>query len=615
MFIFRLYTFLFLSLSLSFLLQCLPTDVFSNEIDSPELRAAIDDLNNSDPSIRFSAVMALDRLKSRAGVIPLIAALQDNELNIRKKAAEVLGEMRAPSAVEPLIELLWDNEPAMRIEAISALREIKDIRSIYPVTLLFKDNDPLVRRTAVWFYYVLRDHNALPGLIDALKDNDAGVRRYAAEVLGAYGNEALSAKKSLIEAMKDTDPGVRLEAALTLGNYERNRPVTPFLHLLNDSDPLVRIVALKALGSNSYKDARVLRSMIEILKDPYPQVRVEVIKSLVQYRDSFVLKYLKEMANDKDADVRREAQAAFIKIKEPGLGEEIQESFSVNAIDSGQQTLLELKETLNSKHIEYIISSLYDTSPDIRKQALILAKGYYKVGELTNHIIALLNDRESEIRAQAVTALGDYKRVGIIEDSKGIENIIATLKDEESDVQLRAVAAIGEYGDRRASEPLMSLFKKKFELRGLSHLAEIYLYAIWGVGDPKAAPLIINYIYPNTAELSINILYSLDPWMAEEIALIHLVRNQRVTASSVKNILKRSKNPQLLRFLVKELKHGERNAKRDAVWLLGEMGDTSSLEALGVALNDQDEEVRNEAKISFSKIKYRNRKYFKADQP
>jgi HEAT repeat protein len=151
---------------------------------SPELQAAIEQLNSANPLSRaFGAALLGDMPQQADAVVPLLLqSLQDGNHLVRSRAAEALGRLEADAAIDPLIAILKQPQ---------------------------EDRD--VRASAAEALGRLRATAAVDTLIGALDDIAWSVRYQAVVALGRIGNPA--AESALTEAARyDPDFPVR-EAA------------------------------------------------------------------------------------------------------------------------------------------------------------------------------------------------------------------------------------------------------------------------------------------------------------------------------------------------------------------------------------------------------------------
>ncbi|HKQ76648.1 MAG TPA: peptidylprolyl isomerase [Blastocatellia bacterium] len=150
-------------------------------------------LKSNDADFRAQAANALARLRQPIdnAVMPLIEALQEQEISAtvkstesltnnradaRANAARALGVSKDSRAVEPLLKALYDKSEHAQVDAVRALAVIGDRRAVEPLIELTKLNDPksqLLRERPPSFNLMLecvvalgalKDERALPSL-------------------------------------------------------------------------------------------------------------------------------------------------------------------------------------------------------------------------------------------------------------------------------------------------------------------------------------------------------------------------------------------------------------------------------------------------------------------
>ena len=199
----------------------------------------------ADRRIYFDALVKL-----KAGVSALVHMLGDARWYVARNAADLLGEMQATEAELPLIELI-------------------------------KHDDDRVRRAATTALAKLGTPRALQGLRGALRDTSPQVRMQAAA--GLAGRRGANSSSTLLEALdEETDAEVQLTILAALGR-------------LATSDAVQKLVKAAESGGMLFN------------KKPLA-FRIAAIQALGEARTAPALEALKELANDKDKEIR---EAAF----------------------------------------------------------------------------------------------------------------------------------------------------------------------------------------------------------------------------------------------------------------------------------------------------------------
>ena len=109
--------------------------------------------------------------------------------------------------------------------------------------------------------------------------------------------------------MKDPSPEVREEIVKTLGEFKDHRAIEPLIGSLNDSDAKVRIAAITVLGS--LKEPRAIESLIATMKDYDVDVRLAATKVLGGISDPNAIPPLVQSLSDDITSIRVAAGASL----------------------------------------------------------------------------------------------------------------------------------------------------------------------------------------------------------------------------------------------------------------------------------------------------------------
>ncbi len=135
--------------------------------------------------IQSAAAQSLGGLKA-AGVVFLIAALEDDNSNVRCAAAAALGKIGDRRAVEPLGAALKSKDEMLRKAAAEALARI-GAPVVQALTAAVSDGDDQVRKVAAAALGRVGDTRAVQPLVLAVSDGDDQVRKVAAAALDETG--------------------------------------------------------------------------------------------------------------------------------------------------------------------------------------------------------------------------------------------------------------------------------------------------------------------------------------------------------------------------------------------------------------------------------------------
>lgn len=262
--------------------------------------------------------------------------VQDPEPEIRDKALEVLAA-RAPMTsvhlfVQHLSHVSYATQQAL-VEALTRIASAQTPEFADKLLPLVASGDAATRTAVMKILLGMRDTNAVVRRYIEFSKTLAGfVRDRALESLRAFGDQIIEPTIALlhdedeelrgaaiavasvfddprvvpgaITLLKDPDWWIRIAAAETLGRSKDPRAVEPLIAVLADAD--VKWTAVEALGRIG--DPRALNALGRMLADPAPNVRIEVMQSLVHFNHPQVLQALTQIATrDPERTVRMRA--------------------------------------------------------------------------------------------------------------------------------------------------------------------------------------------------------------------------------------------------------------------------------------------------------------------
>jgi len=132
-----------------------PAPVINEEEQAKILKSTED----QDPSVRWEAVLLLDKMKSPQAMPVIFYMLRkDLEAPIRIKAVDLLGTRRGPDVLNALVGALKDQEPDVRLASLRALEKIGDYSVAGIIaTGPIKDQEETVRLQALKTLNTLQD--------------------------------------------------------------------------------------------------------------------------------------------------------------------------------------------------------------------------------------------------------------------------------------------------------------------------------------------------------------------------------------------------------------------------------------------------------------------------
>ncbi|MEW6599360.1 MAG: DUF3859 domain-containing protein [Nitrospirota bacterium] len=318
------------------------------------------------------AIHALGILGDSRALGIINEAMTHQNTYIAEAALEALGMMPYPESISYLIEYIAQGDKPRIYEARNSLIRIGELSVTPMIESLRKEKGMRLRNIQNEFKYIMREIGkpSITYLAKALKDKNPAVKRYAIEALSLL--KAVEAVKPMVNALYDKDAQVRSYAESYLKDMGA-QAVKRLLPLMNEKDPVVRLSALRILGTLG--EERALDPLLKALgNDKLRSVASEAIEPLGGIKHSRALKTLIQLLKDDNSNIRHHAINA--------LG-----SMGDNQAVTPLLELLETEKDINM--LNRIINSL----------SLIGDKN------ASQKIIVFLNHDNSQTRIQAATAL------------------------------------------------------------------------------------------------------------------------------------------------------------------------------------------------------------------
>jgi len=256
----------------------------------PALHALLDVKSGANEYARSMAAWALGRIGSAAaGQIPfLIETMRSTKLlAVRRSTAEALGTFgdAAKPAVSELLKMLNNEDEISRVNAAVALWKVDRHPAAMPALLEMLRHGDTSQSYAVAVALGQMENEAetvAPALIEAFHSPSADVRRAAARSLGQLGKAAFPAITKA-KALQDPDVEARRTVVEALG-WMGPVAVPPLVFAMNDTSPVVRRSAARALGDLGV-EAKSARAVLEAAaSDPQEDVRAAAGRALQQIR-------------------------------------------------------------------------------------------------------------------------------------------------------------------------------------------------------------------------------------------------------------------------------------------------------------------------------------------
>lgn len=426
-------------------------------------------LKDNNPAIRTAAAGALELMKGREAVGPLIEGIKtEKDTEVKCRMIKALGPIGDERAVEPLIELLKGSSDEIAASVAIALREYKDTRIV----------EPLINSLGDRSYYAMDEifktlakigKPVLKPLIKAALDN----KRRSDEHIFALGYmkhpDALEALMKIISRgagslSADEDKAVYLSGKASIPYLEtiiRNEYIKKFWadklkktgimektadRIKFESDARRKSIA-KILGRIHEKSAVFI--LIDLLKDPDEYVVNEVIKSLGEIGDKRATDYLLPFLRHDNEEIKKETVEALGKLKDKRAVEPL-------------IRILKDKEDPARDEAAVALGAIGD-----KRATMPLIEAVGNMRDPDWKIIGLLGEMKDKCALKPLLKLLEQKKqttfvlrgLGKIKSPEVFDILVKYLETKGNEEQFEAVCALAEMKDERAIAPIVRFIK------------------------------------------------------------------------------------------------------------------------------------------------------------
>jgi len=276
--------------------------------------------------------------KNTQKIIELTEKIKSDKIGERQDAIHALEKIKDKRTIEPLLLALKDEEYTIRGNTASALARIVEkldnpeiTRRVIPeVKKLLNDEEAYVRTKALYTLCAIDTKEILPLVLGKINSKDEKVQ---SEGIGALSEmEAEIAIPKLVEILQDEKRPKNIRYAALSGinrviyrlryvGYRRIRKplykltTKPLLKIIQDkgSENKLKIVAAETI--NLIKDPDTVEPLINLLKvEDNSYIKFTLIKTLGELKDRRALPVLDEMTKDSSRRVRAMADQAIKSI-------------------------------------------------------------------------------------------------------------------------------------------------------------------------------------------------------------------------------------------------------------------------------------------------------------
>jgi len=376
-------------------------------------------------------------------------------------------------------------------------------------------------------------------------------------------------------------------------------------------DNLVReqIVREIVIALDSIQSTQAVQALIRILlNDQDYCTRIEAVSALESIRSEEAVEPLIKILKDQDQDmvVRSRVALALASIG----SEDAVESLICARDDQSENVRLAARVGLHKvgsdKIVEPLTRALKDPDRDVRRNAAFALADSIVSDQAVEPLIEALKDPDSQVRSNVALALGST------DSNKAVEPLIKVLKDQDSKVRCNAALALGSIGSNQAlaSLALESLLRemKEGESAGSSNeYLTAVLKGLGKIGSTQAVEAITAAMKDQGQDVvvrkeAVEVLHEIDSAEAFNAIIMALEdQNSEIRTSAAKAFCL-IRSDQAVKPLIKALKDSDRDARSVVAYALGVIGSDQAVEPLMEALKDPDKDVRGEAAVALGSI-------------
>ncbi len=434
----------------------------------------------------------------------IIQNLSDTDPSMRRTAAEALSNADE-RAIYPLILLLYDDNAGVQDSAIRSLVAIGGKVTAYMALPLLREG-PLVRNAA---RLILRQigHPSVTFLRSLLRDKDDDIRTFAVDLIAEIGScDYADEIARLLET--DPNPNVRASAARTLGALDYRPGLLALTASLRDSE-WVCFSSLEALAL--MKDEASVDPILALLGNPSEALRYAAIEALGKIgspRSSapLIAHLAKASGMEKNAIVRSLVQTGMT----PAIAEVVDALMEMFSKGEWEERLVALAGLSDLKYKQAIpaildVAGALDLSdPENEERLFTVKEALLKFGCMPA-FLSVLSDPGVKFRGKVLAA----EIVGELRCAEAVPSLIDLLSIDLRDVRRAAVLALANIGGDEALTVLRTCIDDRD-----GHVRSTAITELGRIGDLQSSDHLLRHIdvenYHDVLEETIKALLLID---------------------------------------------------------------------------------------------------------
>ncbi|MEO1269870.1 MAG: HEAT repeat domain-containing protein [Myxococcota bacterium] len=316
-----------------------------------------------------------------------------------------------------------------------------------------------------------KSHEVMPSIRTLARDPSPAVRAQLYRSLGIGGHSR--GEHYAQSGTRDSDIVVRLAAIEALGAWTTPSALATLKTMSRDQDPRVRMTAIQAL---EHHQSEALEPLVILLAtETRLDVRHEAERILRRLGPKHAQRLLKRLEQELDSDHPKYAQRAAHLMT--GCGQQgIERLMAVMESEENTRRSFYARRALQARPDEatHAITQRLNTRPTTAYNTTLLTQYVQILGasdnpEVVLPLVRLISDPRPMLRAEVMRALS---RFNTLESRRAV---VQGLRDHDGRVREQAAMAAGELRARRAVPALMVLVEREDEvmLRAIRALGQI----------------------------------------------------------------------------------------------------------------------------------------------
>lgn len=548
-------------------------------------------INHADDNVKTTAVESLGKIQDTRAVDILIEAYKNSDI-LKYSIVEALGNIAVETAMPVLLGALESPDILEYFTAIGALGSMEAVSGIDPLfNKLVKEEDSGTRRLIIKSLAQIEEANSCamkkldqavikPILLSLLENQDAAEYRHMVRVAASLNDEAYAgALLSALQSSESDIADIAFDGIMRIGK----KAVKPALDKIGRVEPPVAVRILQFLEKVPSPDTVAAISLFS--QNPDDLLRQTLAKTLGANRSDKSFATLKEMLNDPDETVRRNAVAGIAGMLDfdGALTSLISKFNDING-HVRREACLAMSNSTSNQLVEPLFT-VVTSEPygDVREAAAsVLARR--KDPQITRRLLEMLDSDNSRTRETI------SKTIWQCASTLAVDSLIQKLNDKEWRVVVNSCNSLENMKDLKSIFPLKELLKNgDWQIR-IAALSALRAYRSKELKQ-FFVPLLADE-NPQVAKLAVVALSELGDKTLDTDLQKHIKHHRWEVRYQIVKALGTIRSQSSVSTLTQMVEKDDSNAvKARAILALAKIGDKKPAETIGKVLDSADQNL------------------------